>query len=356
MKAGDITRYRLYSQRMMKPFFKDAGELVSWMGALQAQDYAGSKWTIGLRVPGSTDAQIEQAVADKSIVRSWGLRGTLHWMPPADIHWMTALAFPKIQMKSATNFKQEGLDKAIFKKSSQVIAKALRDGEALTREELAAIVKKKGISVTNHGMGYLLLHASLEGLICFGPRRGKQFTHVLLDNWIPVAQRETPDNPLATLALRYFKSRGPATIKDFAWWAGLTLTEAKKATDTVKGQLTGVLVDGTDYLMSEEATPSASKPGVYLLPGFDEYLLSYADRSIVVDAADASRITGTGNGLLSSTIIVNGRVAGTWKRTIEKKKVVIETDYFHAVSQAAQKQVKAVAKRYAGYLEMDAAV
>jgi hypothetical protein len=356
MKAGDITRYRLHSQQILKPTCTNPGGLVSWMGALQAQDYAGSKWTIGLRLPGSTDAMIEQAVANKSIVRSWSLRGTLHWMPPADIHWMLALTAPKIQVKYATNFKQEGLDKAVFKKSNQVIAKALGDGQALTRDELAAIVKKKGITVTNHGMGYLLLHASLEGIICFGPRRDKQFTHVLLDDWIPASQRERPDNALATLALRYFNSRGPATVKDFAWWAGVTLTEAKKAVDTIKGQLTEAVVDGVSYLMGKDASLGKSKPGVYLLPGFDEYLISYADRSAMVDSDYAPKIAGMGNGLLSATIIVNGQVAGTWKRIIEKKKVVIETSYFHKVSQAVQQQVKTIAKRYAGFLGLEAAL
>jgi hypothetical protein len=266
MKAGDITRYRLYNQQIVESKFKNAGEVVSWMGALQAQDYAGSKWTIGLRVPNSTDAMIEQAVADKSIVRSWGLRGTLHWMPPADIRWMLALTAPKIQAKYVTNFKREGLDKVIFKKSNQLIIKALSGGQALTRDELAVIVKKKGIAVTNHGMSYLLLYASLEGIICFGPRRDKQFTHVLLDDWIPAAQQEKPDNALAGLALRYFNSRGPATIKDFAWWAGLTLTEAKKGVDRIKGQLTETLVDGVGYLMGENVPPAKSKAGVYLLP------------------------------------------------------------------------------------------
>jgi hypothetical protein len=330
--------------------------VVSRLGALQAQDYAGSKWSIGLRVPGCTDTMVEQAVADKSIVRSWSLRGTLHWMPPADVHWMVALAAPGIQAKYTTNFKREGLDKTIFKKSNSIIANALSDGQAMTRDELAAIVKKKGISVSNHGMGYLLLYASLDGIACFGPRRDKQFTHVLLDDWIPASQREKPDHPLATLALRYFSSRGPATVKDFAWWAGVTLTAAKKAVEAVKGQLTEVVVDRISYLMGHDTPSSNSKPGVYLLPGFDEYLMSYADRSAMIGTADAPNIKGTGNGLLSSTIILNGQVAGAWKRTVEKKQVVIETSYFHKMSQAAQQQVKATAKRYGQYLEMEAVV
>jgi hypothetical protein len=356
MKAGDITRYRLHSQRIIKPGCKNAGEVVSWMGALQAQDYAGSKWSIGLRVPGSTDAMIEQAVADKSIVRSWSLRGTLHWMLAADIRWMVALAAPNIQAKYTTNFKREGLDQAIFKKSNRIITNALSDGQALTRDELAVIVKKKGITTSNHGMGYLLLYASLDGIICFGPRRDKQFTHVLLDDWIPASQREQPDRPLVTLALRYFISRGPATVKDFAWWAGVTLTVARKAVEVIKGQLTETVVAGISYLMDDDTPSSNSKPGVYLLPGFDEYLMSYADRSAMVEAADAPDIKGAGNGLLSSTIILNGQVAGTWKRTVEKKQVVIETSYFHKASQAVQQQVKATAKRYAQYLAMEAVV
>ena len=350
MKKAIIAQYRLYNQQLLQPAFRRAGELVQWMGAMQAQDYLGAKWSIGLRLPGSTDLAIEQAVNDGEIIRTWGLRGTWHWIAPADVHWMLRLVAPKIQRKYAPYLKQESLDAAKVKKSNNVLVKALQDGQALTREELAEILKKHGIKTSNYGMGYLLLHASQEQLICMGPRRGKQFTHVLLDDWVPKEKRYEPADPLAELALRYFTSHGPATIKDFMWWGGLTLTEARKGAEQVKDKLENVVVDGETYLLLSDMPTIKKKSSIYLLPGFDEYLLGYSDRSAVVEERHSKKLAMTANGQFSATIVVGGRVDGTWKRTIGAKDVDIETVYFEATGKSGQQAVGAAAKRYAKFL------
>lgn len=354
MTTAAIAQYRLYNQQLSQPLFKQPGELVHWMGAVQAQDYLGAKWSIGLRLPGSTDEDIEQAVTSGEIIRTWGLRGTWHWMAPADVHWMLRLVSPRIQQKYAPYLKQESLDAAKVKKSNKVLVKALQDGQALTRGELAGILKKNGIKASNYGIGHLLLHASQEQLICMGPRRGKQLTHVLLEDWIPKDKRWEPVDPLAELALRYFTSHGPATTKDFIWWAGLTQAEARKGIEPLKDKLESVEVGGITYLMPPDGPALKKKAPIHLLPGFDEYLLGYTDRSAAVEDKHAKKLAMTANGQFSSTIVVGGRVEGIWKRTIGNKNVDITTTYFEAAGTSLKKAVAVAARRYAKFLGLKA--
>lgn len=354
MTKSAIVQYRLYNQQLSQPSFKQPGELVHWMGSMQAQDYLGAKWSIGLRLPGSTDMDIEQAITDREIVRTWGLRGTWHWMAPADVHWILRLVSPKIQRKYTPYLKQESLDAAKVKKSNKVLVKALQDGQALTREKLADILKKNGIKTSNYGIGYLLLHASQEQLICMGPRQGKQFTHVLLEDWVPKDKRMEPADPLAELALRYFTSHGPASVKDFMWWSGLTLTEARKGIEPVKDKLESVEEGGVTYLMPLDRPVLKKQAPVHLLPGFDEYLLGYADRSIVVEDKHAKKLAMTANGQFSATIVAGGRVDGIWKRTIGNKNVDIATTYFDTTGKSVQQAVAVAARRYAKFLGLKA--
>ncbi|WP_315819129.1 winged helix DNA-binding domain-containing protein [Paraflavitalea speifideaquila] len=226
----------------------------------------------------------------------------------------------------------------------------MQDGQALTREELADVLQRNGIKASNYGVGHLLLHASMEQLICMGPRRGKQFTHVLLDDWVPVGKRYEPAEPLAELALRYFTSHGPATVNDFMWWAGITLTEARKGLEMVQDKLEKVVVGGEAYYLSPGLPALKKNATAYLLPGFDELLLGYTDRSATVDKDHLHRLAMTANGQFSSTIVVGGQVTGSWKRTIGAKTVNIEREYFDQVSQTTQRAVDAAAERYAKFL------
>lgn len=350
MKKSAIGQLRLFNQQLLQHAFQHAGEVVHWMGAMQAQDYLGAKWSIGLRLPGSTDATIEQAIADGEIVRTWGLRGTWHWMAPADVHWMLGLIAPRILQKQAYHLKQESLTAAHVKKSNKALVKVLQGGQALTREELTDVLSKHGIKTSAYGVGHLLLHASMEQLICMGPRRGKQFTHVLLDEWVPVAKRYEPADALAELALRYFTSHGPATVKDFMWWGGLTLTEARKGAEAVQDKLESIVVEGETYLLPTNMPVVKKKSVTHLLPGFDEYLLGYTDRSAIIDVKHGKKLAMTANGQFGATIVVNGQVEGLWKRTIGAKHVEMEAFYFEAAGKGVQQAVATAAKRYAKFL------
>ncbi len=227
MKKADIIHSRLLNQQIANSYFQQPGELVEWMGAMQAQEYAMAKWAIGLRIPGSTDAMVESAFNKGGILRTHLLRPTWHFVSPTDIRWMLALSAPRINAIGAYMYRQLKLDNAIFRRSAAVLLKTLEGGKYLTRTELQEALKQKKIIADGLRLGYIMMHAELEGLICSGPRQGKQFTYALLEERVPPVPALTRDESLALLAKKYFSSRGPATTIDFATWSGLTITDSK---------------------------------------------------------------------------------------------------------------------------------
>jgi hypothetical protein len=350
MTDSQITRYRLHHHQITQQTFDDPQRMVAYLGALQAQDYAGAKWSVGLRLPQMTDDGVEQAIADKAIVRTWALRGTLHFVAPADVRWMMTLLSSRVIKKAAGRYRELGLDDKVISKSHAVLTSALQDGKALTREELAAALERKRVSTKGERMGHMLVRAALDQLICLGPRNGKQFTHVLLDEWVPATKPLQQDEALAALALRYFTGHGPALLEDFAWWSGLTMTDAKAARDLVSSQLHAETVNGKTYWMSPSLPAIKKSSKAYFLPAFDEYLLGYTDRSAMVDAAHVKHVVSSSNGLYSSTILLDGRVAGTWKRTVKKDTIAIETTPLIKLDSVQQQAIEAAAKRYGKFI------
>ncbi len=344
-----ITLHRLHNQQLAQQSFGTAKDLAAWMGITQAQDYQGAKLSLALRIPAATDATIEQAIAEKHIVRSWSFRGTLHFMSPADIRWMLLIAAQRVRPLLGAHFRRFEIDKVTLSKTRKIITNLLRDGRHMTRKEIMAAIEQKNISTAGLRSNLFMLSAAIEGLICCGIRRGKQFTYTLIDEWLPGAPKMQQDEALGTLALRYFNSHGPATIQDLAWWAGITLTDARRGLELIKSQLQQKTIDGQLYYMPDAAAPEQKSSKAFLLPGFDEYMLGYKDRSIVMAPQHAKIVVGAGNGLFSPTIIVGGQVAGTWKRTPGKHPAPPDTLLFDTVSATAMKQITVAARSYGKY-------
>jgi hypothetical protein len=212
----NIARLRLHNQLLSRTEFTEPEQVVAWLGAVQAQDYAGAKWALGLRLANATDAAIEEAIDRGRILRTHVMRPTWHFVTPADIRWMLELTAPRVRALLAYNDRQLGLDQVTFKKSSAVLEKALQNNQQLTRGELTPILEKAGIAVEGLHLGQLLTHAELDGLVCSGPRKGKQFTYALLEERAPEARLLEREAALAELSRRYFHSHGPATLQDFA--------------------------------------------------------------------------------------------------------------------------------------------
>jgi hypothetical protein len=295
-------------------------QTAAWLGAVQAQDYQWAQWSIGLRIGGVTGSQVEQAVQERQIVRTWLMRGTLHFVAAGNLGWITALLAPGIIQGNARRYRQLELGEADFAKSQAVLRRVMESSGPLTRPEIQAHFEQQGIPAQGQQLPYLLQRASLDGLICHGPLSGRQPTYVLRSDWIgeqPVIDRA---EALARLAARYFTSHGPATLQDFAWWSGLSAREARQALDSA-ATLVALEVNGARYWTAGEPPTAAPFECAHLLPPFDDYLLGYKDRSMVLDPAYAKQVNA-GGGMPRPTVVVNGAILAVWSYQLKKQKML----------------------------------
>ncbi len=352
----DLPGWRLGVQNITRHPCTTAAELVASLVAVQAQDYAASKWALGLRLPegAATDASVEDALDEGSVLRTHVFRSTWQLVAPADIRWLLALVAPRVISRSARRDRELELDDATFKKSNRTLRKAVRGGRHRTRAELGVALADAGIDPSEQRLPHLLARAELAGVLCSGARRGKQTTWALLDE--RAANARAPlvrDEALAELALRYFRSRGPATLEDLVWWSGLTTTELRGGLLSVASSLYREVLDGKEYWRSDEPVAPRGARGAYLLPAFDEYLVAYKDRAAVLDPQHGKR-HNAGGGMLNPCVIVDGRVIGTWRRTLSRRSVRVDIDYFSTTPKGTMaRDVKTAVARYGEFLELD---
>ncbi|MCF6407829.1 winged helix DNA-binding domain-containing protein [Chitinophaga filiformis] len=346
MTAKDLLQQRLANQQLIHPAFGSAPELVHWCGAVQAQDYEMSKWAVGMRLPAATTEQIEASISKGELVRTHVLRPTWHLVHPQDIRWMMTLTGPQIAQAMGTYTRKLELDDTVFRKSNKAFEKALRDGKQLTRPELTEIMEKAKIPTNELRMNFLLIKAELDMVICNGGKRDKQITYALFDERVPATKPLTKEESLATLALRYFKSHGPATLKDFTGWSGLPITAARQGLNLVKDQLTKHIVYDLEYWGPAHVPDiKTTDQQVQLLPNYDEYLVAYKDRDIIYDGQHDDHLSREGNPLFNNIILIKGQIAGVWKRTIKKKEIVMDLQTFTPLNKTEQAKLdKAVAK------------
>jgi hypothetical protein len=393
MNAADILRIRLERQLIAeRTRVASPAQAVEHLCAMQAQDYLGSLWAVGQRCSaGTTDVDVERAIAERRIVRTWPMRGTLHLVAAADVRWLLALLAPRIVARAANRHAGLGLTDADFARAHELFADALAGGRSLTRPDAMALLADNGIDPTGQRGYHVLWMLSQDALLCCGPNEGKQQTFVLLDDWIPraTAEQDAPprDVALPRLAERYFAAHGPATVEDLAWWSGLNKTETRAAIAGVDGGRiesatvggreywapTGVLRDGaagvgvgrgaaSNHASGEDppagASPRRSRsPGVHLLPGFDEYLLGYTDRRPqMAGHYDTFASMVSANGMLSSTVVIDGEVHGIWKRTLKRDRVDVRVRAFRPLAQAERLSIAREAERYGAFLGRVASV
>lgn len=349
MTATDIARLRLHNQLITRPVLENPGDVVRHLGAVQAQDYLASLWAIGLRLPKATEADIEQAITERQMVRTWPMRGTIHYVAPEDVRWMLGLLTPRVIARSAGRYRELELDQQVFARSREVLTQALQGGKALSRNAIYEALGRAGISTASSRGLHILGHLAQQGLICFGPRAGKQPTFVLLDEWVPKSRTLGREEALAELARRYFESHGPATLQDFMWWSGLTAAEAKAGLGAVEGELAQVRLEGSGYWFAQGPRAKGTPPTAHLLPFFDEFLVAYKDRSAALEALYLRQVNA-GGGLLNPTVVLEGRVVGTWKRTLKKNAVQVALSLFAPLGKAQIQAIEAAAERYRGFL------
>jgi hypothetical protein len=328
MTLSEIATLRIQNQQIEGFEFQTVKELVSWMGALQAQDFSMCKWAVGLRLSDSTEKMIETAYNKGEIIRTHLMRPTWHLVAADDIYWMLELTAPRIKPLLKARDKQLELDELIYAKSNRMLEKVLANGQYLTREELVREYDRVYIRTDENRLSHLMLRAELDGVVCSGPLKANKLTYSLLADRVPVSKAYARDEALAELAGRYFKSHGPATLRDFIWWSGLSASDARKALEMIRSGFSSVTI-GTDtyWLANSFSEACPDKPSIHLLPAFDEFLIGYTDRSAAL-ATVHNRKAISENGIFRPVILVNGQVTGLWKRNTKKDLVKIETNHF----------------------------
>lgn len=330
MTLTDIAAIRLISQQIAGTQFTTPKEMVGWMGAMQAQDYRMAKWALGIRVHEATEKNIEAAIDSGKIIRTHLLRPTWHFVSADDIYWMLALSGPRIKAAQKSREKQLELTERIFAKSNTIFERVLAGGKHLTRVELLQELTKAKIVTDNNRSSHLLFNAELEGIICSGKTINKQITYALLNERVPENKKLNKDEALFRLADKYFKSHCPATLSDFTWWSGLSVSDARHALEIIKKDFNSDKIGSQIYWFPDSfVIPKNYKKSAYLLPAFDEFLISYKDRTAAL-AFENHRKAFSNNGIFWPVIVVNGQVKGTWKRTFKKDKVIVTTHFFEA--------------------------
>ncbi|MDA4115141.1 MAG: winged helix DNA-binding domain-containing protein [Thaumarchaeota archaeon] len=362
MRVEDIARSRLASQGIQPDSTaKSPEEVLTSLGAVQAQDYPAALWAIGLRCGESaTKADVEEAIAERRISRTWLMRGTLHFGSSRDIHWMLRLFAPGLLKTAISRDRHLGLGDDAIAKAEALFAKALKREGQLTRDQMYDVLEREGMEVSGLLGYHMLYRAAWDGIICFGAHQGKQQTFELLDDRIDSRRDLSNSEALAELATRYFTSHGPATIKDYVWWSGLKVSDAKAGIEASSG-LASETVDGKTYF-TKSSRMDGSERDVHLLPAFDEYLVGYADRSAMLGDADTQRMLKSGkivfthsNGIFLPVMVADGEVVGTWKRKNEKNRVVVAIRPFGKLDDGRRKGAREAAGRFGEFLEVDVA-
>jgi hypothetical protein len=349
MDSSTALELRMRSLLLRGPS-SSVAEIVTWFGAMQAQDVNSGLWSFGVRLPGAKLDDVNAALERREAVRTWPMRGTVHFVPPADVHWMLELMGVRALAGAEKRRDTLGLDAATADRAVEVLGAALAGGNRLTRAECLVALTDGGIEVIGQRGYHLLWYASQQGVSVITPHVGKEQTFALLDDWVPAPNRPERDEALGIVALRYFRSHGPATRKDFAGWTGLTVTDCKTGIAVAGPSLATVDVDGNEMIMAADLDSPPPDDQWLALPGFDEYLLGYKDRSMMAGAKQLAAVIPGGNGMFRSTLVRGGRVMATWVRTISRKGVLVEVQPLSSLTSRDRHNASAALQPYADYL------
>lgn len=314
MRKRMLLEDRLQHQLLGDRHFSSVGETVRWMGAVQGQDYKPGMWAIGMRLPGSTQETVETAVNEIQIVRSWTMRHTIHFVALEDVYWMTRLSRERMlasylrQMERST-----GLDAVALERGTAAFIGALQGKKRLSRPEMRQVLEAAGLDTSGQRLYYHLYYAAQCGIIFIGPMIGRQQSFGLVAEWMPGGMELTREKALEKLAHRYLRSHGPAMPQDFAWWAGLTLGDARLGFRLAKAEPDESMT-GKEYWRVRESMPPADQPSsrIQLLHPLDEFVIGYKDRGALVAREDFRRLDAQQDGFFAP-VLLDGKIIGRWK-------------------------------------------
>lgn len=351
MTISEILDRRLSNQKLNadKPY--RVQDLLLHFGAIQSQDCEGAKWALSQRLLAISNEEIESAFNKGLILRTHVMRPTWHFVAPEDIRWMLAITQDRVIRAMSTYNKALGLTASLFEKSLTILQHELRGHNYLTRNELGELLKRNGISWQGNGLAHIVMYVEVNGIICSGPKKGKQHSYALISERVADAKLISRDDSLKELAKRYFQSHGPAQLNDFVWWSGLLTSDAKKGIELNK-KLESIQVDGKMYYFFD--TPFHKRTNkIYLLPNYDEYTVAYTDREVLTQNVDKSKLDFRQNSLFNNVILIDGKIEGVWRRTLKTKSVHVETRLFKALSSDEKRELSTSLQEYASFLQLD---
>lgn len=342
---------RLRTQRLASAPLRDAADVVAWLGAVQSQEYTVATWSIGLRARQLRDADVQRAYAEGGVLRTHVLRPTWHFVAPADIRWMLALTAPRLHTQLAGRHRRLELDGRLIARTARIIARALTDGTHLTRAEIQSVLEAEGIELKNDRLGHVMMQLEFDALVCSGAPKGRQHTYALLDERAPNSRAIDRDEALAELARRYFRGHGPASDKDLARWATLTLSDVRRAIDVLGDEVEHIHVgDQTWYRVDSPPRRSASAPRALLLQVYDEYVGGYGDTRHVIDP---HRLTHTSPAVrlpFMHVVVLDGVVVGHWRPAQKQGGSPVDLKLARRLDRDGRAAVDAAVARYRAFL------
>ena len=346
-----IADIRLMAQQLAAPSFDNPLELVTWMGAVQAQDYNMVKWALGVRLENVTIDCVNRALQQGEIIRTHVLRPTWHLVAAKDIRWMLKLSAQRILSANDSFARSHGLDitRSLYTKYNDLIGKVLEGNKSLTKQEIVQELGRVGVMIDISQLTRFMMRAEAEGIICSGVDKGNKPTYALLDERVPKTPDLYKDEALALLARRYFQSHSPASLNDFIWWSGLSVTESKQAVGLIEAELIMDKFESTNLFVHETWNNLVKKDNIlHFLPSFDEYLISYKDRTAVMDIKHYPKAFNN-YGTFYPVIVYNGKIVGNWNKSVKKNQIIIETSFFEK-KKIDKKLIKSAENRYIAFI------
>ncbi len=348
--SHEIAHQRMANQRLAADRLATPEAVVRWLVAVQAQEYALARWSVGLRAAAAVDAVVERALAEGKLLRTHVLRPTWHFVLPEDIHWLLQLTSPHVRRRSAYRDRQLELTETLYARTNTLLEKALGGGRQLTRAQLSAGLGRQRVDATGSRLGHILMRAELDGVICSGARSGRQHTYALLAERAPRARSLSREEALGELTLRYFASRGPATLRDFVWWSGLGTAEARHGLALAASHLQRTRLEGREFWLSRAPVcPREPSPSAHLLQGFDEYVIAYSETRHVLDTAGLGSLSFPARPPFTHALIIDGQAVGRWRHVRGPRSIAIELQPARPLSPADNDALRQAAERYARF-------
>jgi hypothetical protein len=358
VNSKELVNWRMRNLRLLGEPFEIPEQVVGWLGAVQSQDFGPAKWSIGQRTRRGRQTSIDEAFTNGSILRTHVLRPTWHFCLAEDIRWMLELTAPRVHSRNSTYYTRFGLDKSLIRKSKTLISRSLNGGERLTRKEIGDVLNRSGIDAYGGTLGFILMQAELDGVVCSGMLKGKQQTYALLEERAATARMLSEDEALAELTRRYFTSHGPATIRDFSWWSSLKVSDIKRGLEMAGAALENRTIDGHSFWFAPPAIRrnAASKPTIHLLQGYDEYIVGYRETKYLLDLRQRGRSLPTDRPIFTGAVIVDGQVEGHWRSKIDKSLVAVDVALYEPFDDLRAEALHRAIAEYGKFLESEVTV